>query len=469
MVRWTAPDDGEVEVSAAFTGIAERATTDVHVLHNGRPLFDGVMNLERLGQRGPLRQKIAVAAGDTIDCVVGSGNGNYGGGHHGAGGDDQVGRGKTYDATADFSDRSQSQRRLELRADCARARRPTPRRFALYPAEARPRARSAASQSRVGRLGGRAQRPARLPARAAHGRDRPVAADARRPAASPCSSRNTGSAAPWTCGGRCGTTSSAAPSGWRTPSSSATSSTASWPTGSAGGWTRRSPARRTSSWRACARWPASGLLGLNAIRSNPNIIGHSLTGAIDHVMCGEGLTTMFRELKPGTIDAMFDAWAPLRWCLFAEPVHVARGAKVRLEAVLANEDALAPGEYPVRLQVVGPEPEPRFCDRTVTVTIPERAGNAEPPLALRCFAEDVAIDGPAGKYRFLATFERGRGRGRRDAEFYVTDPAEMPAVEAEVVLWGDDPALAKWLAEHGIRTRPFALPRGRGPPRADAK
>ncbi len=48
-------------------------------------------------------------------------------------------------------------------------------------------------------------------------------------------------------------------------------------------------------------------LGLNAIRSNPNIVGHSLTGAIDHVMCGEGLTTLFRELKPGTIDAMFDA------------------------------------------------------------------------------------------------------------------------------------------------------------------
>ena len=66
-------------------------------------------------------------------------------------------------------------------------------------------------------------------------------------------------------------------------------------------------------------------LGLNAIRSNPNIVGHSVTGAIDHVMCGEGLTTLFRELKPGTVDAMFDAWAPLRWCLFAEPVHIRRG------------------------------------------------------------------------------------------------------------------------------------------------
>ena len=32
----------------------------------------------------------------------------------------------------------------------------------------------------------------------------------------------------------------------------------------------------------------------------------------------------------------------------------------------------------------------------------------------------------------------------------------MPAVESEVVLWGQDEGLAEWLTEHGIRTRPFA-------------
>ena len=63
---------------------------------------------------------------------------------------------------------------------------------------------------------------------------------------------------------------------------------------------------------------------------------------------------MFRELKPGTVDAMFDALCPLRWCLFVEPVQVYRGRKAKFEAVLANEDVLAPGDYPVRLQVVGP-------------------------------------------------------------------------------------------------------------------
>jgi len=32
-------------------------------------------------------------------------------------------------------------------------------------------------------------------------------------------------------------------------------------------------------------------------------------------------------------------------CLFAEPIHAYVGRPIRLEAVLANEDVLAPGSY----------------------------------------------------------------------------------------------------------------------------
>src|ERR1035441_2060628 len=99
------------------------------------------------------------------------------------------------------------------------------------------------------------------------------------------------------------------------------------------------------------------LLGLNALRANPNLVGFSLTGTVDQGMTGEGLFTTWRELKPGTTDAIFESLAPLRWCLFVEPVHFYAGQIARLEAVLANEDALAPGDYPVSLQILGPNHE----------------------------------------------------------------------------------------------------------------
>jgi hypothetical protein len=204
-----------------------------------------------------------------------------------------------------------------------------------------------------------------------------------------------------------------------------------------------------------ARMAGQRLLGLNAIRSNPNVVGHSLTGTVDQGMTGEGLWTTFREFKPGTMDAVFDGLAPLRWCLFAEPVNVYRKSPVRLEAVLANEDVLAPGKYPVRLQVVGPR-NTWVLDRTIAITIPDRRTNPQPPMVMPAFAEDVTIDGPPGKYRFLATFERGAAAAGGPAEFYVADPAEMPPVKAEVVLWGDDPALGQWLRAHAIRSRAFS-------------
>jgi hypothetical protein len=213
------------------------------------------------------------------------------------------------------------------------------------------------------------------------------------------------------------------------------------------------------------------LLGLNALRANPHCIGYSLTGTVDQGMTGEGLFTTFRELKPGTVDAVFDGLAPLRWCLFVEPLNLYRGATARLEAVLANEDQLAPGEYPVRLEVFGPANQLVWSHRTNVMIAGARGPFARPPGArspiesegrsegefvVPVLAEDVAVDGPAGTYRFVATFERGAAPAGGEVGFFVADPAQLPAVEAEVVLWGDDPAVAQWLTARGVRRRPFS-------------
>ena len=129
----------------------------------------------------------------------------------------------------------------------------------------------------------------------------------------------------------------------------------------------------------CLRWHANlRRIGTNAIRANPNVVGHSMTGTQDQGLTGEGITSnTFRDLKPGVTDALFDAWYPLRWCLFAEPVSVYRGGTARVEAVLVNEDVLPPGRHPVRFQIVGPRGA-RVYDSTMDVTIPE-AGQSQSP------------------------------------------------------------------------------------------
>jgi len=195
-------------------------------------------------------------------------------------------------------------------------------------------------------------------------------------------------------------------------------------------------------------------IGLTAIRSNPQIAGHNLTGMNDHVMGGEGLTTTFRELKPGTTDALFEELAPLRWCLFAEPKNIYRGEKVKIEVVLANEDALPAGEYVALIQVVGPGNQ-RVYEHRTTITIPVMQKDEELPLAIAVYTQELPIDEPSGKYRLLATLERGGAPTCGEVEFWVDDPNQMPAIDPEVTIWGVDHPLTKWLAEHHFKTRPF--------------
>ncbi len=196
------------------------------------------------------------------------------------------------------------------------------------------------------------------------------------------------------------------------------------------------------------------LFGINALRANPNVIGYSLTGAVDQGFSGEGLVTTFRELKPGTVDALFDGLAPLRWCLFAEPITAYKDKPILLEAVLANEDVLSPGQYEAELMVLGPD-QKRYFQRDIPVTIPEAKNGMEPSYTLPVFSEEVRIDGPEGEYRLVAAFKEKAAAAGGQAKFYLFDRRNMPPVEPEVVLWGEDTELRDWLADIGITVRSF--------------
>ena len=184
-------------------------------------------------------------------------------------------------------------------------------------------------------------------------------------------------------------------------------------------------------------------IGFNCIRSNPKLCGYNLTGMLDHGMTGEGLWTFWREWKPATFDAVSDGWSPLRWCLFVEPTHAYIGRQVTVEAVLANEDTLKPGDYPALFRVFGPLGP--VWEKRALVRIP-----ASPTLAVPVIKETFELRGPPGQYQFAANLEQGGAPAGGRLAFYASDPAALPQLTGEVTLWGISPRATAWLTSRGL-------------------
>lgn len=462
VVRWTAPEEGQVDFSVVFTSIAERATTDVHVLHNGRPLFEAGVNVRAGGPEQKFRQEIAVRAGDTIDCVCGFGNGNYGADTTALAIAIKTAAGKSYDAAGEFS-KAQNPNGVWSYGQLRPGPAPDATTFTRFP-----RGAAETSQGGVSNPGSAAWEDVladkhpyqRVPhtaeivntLRTIDGGGLPLF----------ISEYGIGSAVDlWRATRHYERFNATHAEDAQFYQDKLDRFLVDWER-----WQMADVFGRPEDFfaQSNARMAGQRLLGLNAIRSNPNVIGYSVTGTADQGMSGEGLWTTFRELKPGTADALFEGFAPLRLCVFVEPLHAYRGTPARFEAVLANEDVLAPGKYPLRLQVFGPyavadtgSAAGRKCvfERTLSVTIPEQKDGTELPLVLPVFAEDLPLDFPAGRYRFVASFDRGAAAAGGEAEFYVADAEQLPNVEAEVMLWGEDSALKKWLTDRGVRYRDF--------------
>jgi hypothetical protein len=195
------------------------------------------------------------------------------------------------------------------------------------------------------------------------------------------------------------------------------------------------------------------LLGFNLIRSNPKICGFNLTGM--EGITGEGVWRLSRGWKPGAMDAMQDGWKPLRWCLFAEPTHAYAGRSVKLEAVLANEDVLRPGEYPARFRVCGPRGV--AWERQVVVRVPTVQPGEDGPLAIPVMAEEVVVDGPEGDYELTAYIERGAAPAEASWQFHLTDLSSLPQLNQTVTLWGIPGNVKSWLKARGVAGEEFGV------------
>jgi hypothetical protein len=190
----------------------------------------------------------------------------------------------------------------------------------------------------------------------------------------------------------------------------------------------------------------------DAIRSNPRIAGYNLTGMLDHALSGEGLWTFWRKWKPGIMDVVSDGWSRLRWCLFVDPHPVEAGGAVRIEAVLANDSALAPGVYPARFRIQGPAGP--VWERTAEVRI-EADSAGHTAFAVPVLALTVRLPATAGRYVLAASLERGGDADAGRRSFEVLLPASAPPVRERLTTWGLPGNVADFLTGHGLSIDPI--------------
>lgn len=191
-------------------------------------------------------------------------------------------------------------------------------------------------------------------------------------------------------------------------------------------------------------------LGFDLIRSNPNIAGFNLTGMLDHGMTGEGLWRFWRDWKPAIFDAVRDGWSAVRWCLFAEPAHVYSGDAVKLEAVLANECAIRPGEYEAEFRITG-EDGLQWKHKT-TLQIGDQAEFATPVLE-----QTLTVPWPEGNYQLTPSIPFGIATPYRSQTFYISDRNKLPGLDGvSVTAWELPAELTHFLEQRGARVKDFA-------------
>ena len=194
-------------------------------------------------------------------------------------------------------------------------------------------------------------------------------------------------------------------------------------------------------------------LGFDLIRSNPNLCGFAGCGLTDDGLTGGGLWTFWREWKLGIADVLRDALAPLRWCLFVTPSHGYAHRPVEIEAVLANEDVLMPGRYPVRFRITGPNG--LVWEKRINAIIPKSKVSRHGPFAIPVLRTKVTLNGPSGEYTFAAHLKKGGAPAGDRMSFRLTRVDKLPRLNDRVTVWGIDQKVVRWLTVHGVKCRPF--------------
>lgn len=96
----------------------------------------------------------------------------------------------------------------------------------------------------------------------------------------------------------------------------------------------------------------------------------SITGLLDHSICGEGLWTIYRKYKPYMADVMQMGFSDAMWCIITPKASVNKGEEFSVEALISSVDVLKTGKtYPARLSIE--KDGVTYAYREYSVTVPD--------------------------------------------------------------------------------------------------
>lgn len=195
-------------------------------------------------------------------------------------------------------------------------------------------------------------------------------------------------------------------------------------------------------------------MGLNALSLNQNLMGSFMCAASDSDFNGVGLVDGYRDLKPGVMDLMRQANAPLRWAIHTDKVNIRPGEEIIVRVHLVNEDILSAGKYPAELNVLSPDGQ-RVIHRQFDVVVPDQKQSKTTSFTMPVFVEPISIDGVEGKYQLSVSLLKGAPCSGGIQDLYMWRPDQAPKLSMQVAVWPGDNSLKAQFARCGIDARDY--------------
>jgi hypothetical protein len=190
-------------------------------------------------------------------------------------------------------------------------------------------------------------------------------------------------------------------------------------------------------------------LMFNVIRANPMVNGHNLTSLMDCWGGAEGIMNCFREMKHGHLKMLQEGWAPLRWCLFVNPMNVYADAPMHIKVALANEDVLPVGDYLATLEIKGKSGV--MWKQAVTARVQDHGA-----LAYTLFDDDIHVPNlKDGAYTLEASLNGKPNAAASKLVFNVATRASLPKLTGNVTVAGVRGNLRDLLTQQGAKVRDY--------------